>query len=550
MADFSRILSVLGVLLTFVLLIQLAFTGIGQEIGPHWSQPTELSATQSSATSEYVAIDVAGGPDGGTAAWVVQEAGTYRVQVADLRGVDGELRVGDTRTVATTTAELQSIDLARAGDRVAVVWERSETSEAVLAVDGETRVVSANDSVRVNNPTVTWVDGTAVVAYQEYAQDGGVWRGVLATVHEDSVAHSRFGSGMGPDSISPSIATGADGAVVAWVNSDEAEARTAPLQTGGEAFAVGEEQTIAQSRTVRTMSGKGQLAKVELSTAGSQMTLLWTDLGSVYVAPLDASGSPAAEPTSVGRGQNPAVGVGEGGDWLVTSVTSDRTSGSDVQYTLARGDALEQGPVSKLPSNAIKTGTAFAPAPVAVWTETGNGNRVLASAYQEAGDSSVATRLQANPMRFVFLGVTAIVLGAVMVPMMPWVVGPLLAGFFLTTRLALDALSGVLGPIAEAFGQDSSSAGVRRGVQGLPALVPAGAFLAANMVVLYALLGGTGDALAGVHFSNPIGVSVVAVVAAAVMTRLLGFESPWKIAGLYGYVQTVGLWVTAVPSFL
>jgi hypothetical protein len=45
-------------------------------------------------------------------------------------------------------------------------------------------------------------------------------------------------------------------------------------------------------------------------------------------------------------------------------------------------------------------------------------------------------------------------------------------------------------------------------------------------------------------------VSLLAVPATAAVAALVDATSPWKLAGLYGYLQTVGLWATAVPLFL
>lgn len=545
----------------FVLTIQLAFTGIGLEIGPHWSEPAELD-TATGPTGELV--DVAATADtaatgsnaitsDGRIAWIVAEAGQYQVRIANVSSQDGSLAVGDPRTVASAEAELESIAIAQRNGTTAVVWKRSDANQALLAVEdgtgiSEPRTVSTNDSIRVNNPSVALVDGTPVVAYQEYAQSTSSWRGVLATVDED-ISYSRFGEGIGPESVSPAVSAGPSGAVVAWVDTAEALAMTAPLSASDGGYVAGEPTVVGDSRTLRSMSGTGQLAEVQLAAGSEGPVLLWTDLGNVRAVRLGADGRPATEPSALGSGQNPGLGAGDG-RWLATTLVSHRSSGIDVRYSLARADDLETGPLSRLPSTAVKADTAFAPAPVVVWTESSNEKRLLVSAYQAEAGSGPLQRLQANPSRFFFLGLTALAIGGVTLPMMPWVAGPLLGGFFVTTRVALGPITAIGRRLAAIAGHEVSTAEIRTGLQSLPSWQPGLLFAVVNTALLVAVLGGSGESIAGIQFVHPVGVSLLAVPAAGTIAALFDMDSPWTLAGLFGYVQTVGLWLTALPSFL
>lgn len=551
MVSLTRLPAAAAVVVAFVLAAQLAFTGIGLEIGPHWSEPEPLDST-TGPTGELVDVSATSNADGeGRVAWIVAEAGEYRVRLANTSASDGELRIGDTRTLVRTDQRLANVDVARGTDTTAVVWRRYEADEAMLALEGarslEPTRVSSNDSLRVNDPTTAIVDGTPVVAYRGYNGSTSSWEGVLA-VGAETPRYQQFGEGIGPQSVSPAVSAGPSGGAVAWVDTDETAAEVAPLtRTDGE-LTVGEPSTVGRSRTLRSMSGTGQLAEVQLSTGASGPVLLWTDLGSVQAVQL-ADGAPTAEPTALGGGQNPAIGAGDG-RWLATTMVRDRASGIDVRYSIATGDGVEHGTLSSLASNAVRADVAFAPEPFVAWVESGGDKRLLVSAYQEEASSGPVTRLTANPFRFGFLGISALALGAVTLPMMPWVAGPLLVGFFLTTRVVLAPASRAASRLTGLVGDERSPMEIRKGVQSLPGWLPALLFAAVDTLALVAILGGSGENIAGVQFAHPFGVSLLALPAAALVGVLFEEESPWKLAALYGFVQTVGLWTTALPAFM
>lgn len=539
-------------LLAFVLTVQLAFTGIGLEIGPHWSEPETLDAT-TGPTGKLVDVAATADADGnGRVAWIVAEAGEYRVRVANATAEDGDLSVGERRTILSTDRRLASVDAAHRNGTTAVVWRRYEANEAMLALEGARSLdptrVSSNDSLRARNPSVALVDGTPVVAYRGYAGSSSSWVGVLA-VGATEPRYTEFGTGIGPESVSPVVSAGPAGATVAWVDTDETAAEVAPLtQSADGTLTVGEPTTAGRSRTLRSMSGTGQLAEVQLSTSASGSVLLWTDLGSVQAAAL-SDGAPAAEPTQLGGGKNPSIGAGDG-RWLATTMVQDRASGIDVRYTLVEDGDTESGTLSRLASTAVRADTAFAPDPFVAWVESGQEKRVLVSAYQAEAKSGPLQRLTANPARFTFLGLSALALGAVTLPMMPWVAGPLLAGFFLTTRVVLHPVTRAGSRLSTLLGLEHSPMDLRKGVQTLPGWLPALLFAAVNTVLLVAILGGSGENIGGVQFANPVGVSLLSLPAAGLIGAMYAEDSPWKLAAVFGFFQTVGLWTTALPNFM
>jgi len=547
----TRLPAAAVVVIAFVLATQLAFTGIGLEIGPHWSEPETLDST-TGPTGELVDVAASADTDDeGRIAWIVAEAGEYRVRVANASASDGELSVGEPRTLAETDQRLSNVDVARGNDTTAVVWKRTEANEAMLALEGartlDPTLVSSDESLRTNDPTTAIVDGTPVVAYRGYNGSTSSWEGVLA-VGAESPRYQQFGEGIGPQSVSPTVSAGADSATVAWVDTDETAAEAAPLVQTDEGLAVGEASTVGRSRTLRSMSGTGQLAEVLLSTGEGGPVALWTDLGSVQAVPLE-DGAPAAEPTALRSGQNPAIGAGED-RWLATTLVRDRASGIDVRYSIATADGVESGTLSSLASNAVRADTAFAPDPFAAWIESGGEKRLYVSAYTQDARDGPVTRLTANPFRFGFLGGSALALGVVTLPMMPWVAGPLLAGFFLTTRLVLSPVARAGSRLAALLGDERSPMEIRKGIQNLPGWLPALLFVAVNVLVLVQVLGGSGENIAGVQFAHPLGVSLLALPASALVGALFEEDSPWKLAGLYGFIQTVGLWTTALPAFM
>jgi len=548
----TRLPAAAVVLLAFVLTAQLAFTGIGLEIGPHWSEPETLDST-TGPTGKLVDVAATADSDGnGRVAWIVTEAGEYRIRVANATAQDGQLSIGERRTLVRTDNRLASVDVARRNGTTAVVWRRHEANEAMLALEGARSLgptrVSSNDSLRARDPTVALVSGTPVVAYRGYARSTSSWVGVLA-VGASEPRYTEFGEGIGTESVSPAVSAGPTGATVAWVDTDETAAEVAPLTRSADGtLTVGEPTTVGRSRTLRSMSGTGQLAEVQLSTAGSGSVLLWTDLGSVQAVPL-SDGAPAAEPTDLGGGQNPSIGAGDG-RWLATTMVQDRASGIDVRYTLVGEGATESGMLSRLASTAVRADTAFAPDPFVAWVESGQEKRLLVSAYQAKASSGPLQRLTANPARFGFLVISALALGAVTLPMMPWVAGPLLAGFFLTTRVVLQPVTQAGSRLSALSGRERSPMAIRKGIQTLPGWLPALLFAAVNTLLLVAILGGSGENVAGVPFAHPIGVSLLALLAAGLTGALFAEDSPWKLAAIFGFFQTVGLWATALPNFI
>jgi hypothetical protein len=534
-------------LLSLAVGAQLAFTDVGQEIGPHWSDPAALSTLSSGESTGYVGLASDGGADGGAVAWIERDGETHSVRVASVTVAGGEPTIddGSVRTVATAQTELDGVDVARAGDRVAVVWESVAENRVLLLVDGETRVVSTNESSSVNYPSVAFVDGTPTVAFQEYYN--GSWVAHVATVPADGAPDRvRLGTAVTPGAVSPSIAATDGGAAVGWINTENGSGHVTSFRIDDGGLAPADERSLGPARSVSTMSGTGQLASVTLDEGADGPVVLWTDLGEVNVLQL---GGGAAEAVAVGQGKNPDMAASDD-QWLATMVVSDRSSGSDIAYALGDGSDPEIGPVSRLPSNAVESAPFYGQGAAAAWTESGGTNELLVSAYRDDGASGPVSRLTAAPTRFLFIGLTAAVVGLVTVPLMPWVVGPLLAGFLLTTRTALDILFGAVARVANLAGRNTSVGGLRRQVREVPPIVPVALFAAVN-VALFVHLAGGGRAVAdAIAFANPLGVSALGAVAALVVGRLYDVTSGWQMAAVFGYCQTVAAWATALPLFM
>ncbi|MFB6136288.1 MAG: hypothetical protein ABEJ04_05975 [Halobacteriaceae archaeon] len=545
MPELRRHVAAAVILLSLAVGSQLAFTAVGQEIGPHWSEPTEVSHLSSASSTAYVSLASDGGPDGGAVAWIARDGGTYAVRFGSVSVSDGTPTVADRRTLTTGDAEYASVDVARSGDRTAVVWKEVGESRAYLWVDGTTRVVSANESVRVNHPSVTFVDGTPVVAYQEYYD--GEWVGHVVAVPpegEGDPAHARFGTAV--RALSPSIAAADEGAVVGWIDTRNATGHVTSLRFDGESIRFGEERSLGSARTVRTMSGTGQVASVTVDGGDGGPVVLWTDLGIVNVRPLGAG---EAGTTTLGDGQNPGFATDDG-RWLATMVVTARASGSDIAYSLGTDAGVESGPVSRLPSNAVLSAPVFGDEPAVAWTESGSTNRLLVSAYHANTGGGPVSRLSAAPLRFLFIGVASAVVALVTVPLMPWVVGPLLAGFLLTTRFALDALLGAVARLLGVAGREASVSGLRQRLRTVPSVVPVALFAVVNVGLFVSIAGGQQAVADAVTFASPLGVSAMAAVAAVLVDRLYGVESGWQRAALFAYCQTMAAWATGLPAFM
>lgn len=521
------------VLLSLVVGAQLAFTDVGEEIGPHWSEPAVVTEFSGGGVS-LEGLAAAGDEQGATVAWIEHRSGDDRVRAASFRVRDGAVTVDPPETLASGAADLVDVDVARADGAAAVVWERREANEVYLHADGETRRVSPPEASRVLEPTVALVDGTPVVAWGDY-QDG-TYTGSLVVMGE-SRTERRFGSAVGGDS--PSLSPVGDDVAVGWVDPDEGVAY-AGLARADEGYAVGDVRELGPARAVSSFAGGGTPGVVDI--AGEGRYYLRSDMGTVSVGRLGPEG-PTDERT-LGSGQGPRLAA-DGDNWLATWVVQRRGSGSDVAYATPEGESL----AVKLPSNSLRAAPVYAPEPAIAWSESGQRQRVLVSAHRADAEGGPLVRLRAAPLRFLFVGVAGIAAGAVTAPLFPWVVVPFLLGFLLTTRLARDALARAAVGLSRATSRGSDRHDVGDRLARIHPVVPVGLYVALNVALLRYWTGGT-TLLPGVYVASPLGLTAGALVATAAVALTWRLRSPWKLSAAFAVCQSAALWATALPSFL
>jgi len=560
-----------GVLVLVVLALsaQLAFTDVGRQLGAHWSEPAELGAVDGddAAVTSLAARD-------GAVAWIERTGDAWTVRTAQVAtggtgGTDGSggtesgstgddggtgdadpdasgLAVRDARTVATSTTELRGVGVARSGDRTVAVWERVDGDEIVLHDGDAARVVRGGESL--DSPTVAVVGDRTVLAHREFAGDefalrvavvdGGATVAGAAAGGARSMALAPVGGAGGTDEDGSPSATAAG---LAWVEPDDFDVQYARVDPDGPT--VGANRSFGVARAGGGFGSAAGPGPVSL-TGGRAPRVVWSDLGRIYARPADGSGPREA----VASGAGPrAVATADG--WLVTWLTTSRATGSDVRYARYGPAGVESAYVSRLPSNAVDAvPVRTADGSVAVvWTERRGGVRVLASAYDPSGTSSVVERATTAPGRLGFVALAAVAAGAVLVPISPWVVFPLLVGFLATTELVLGAASAVAARLLGLVGRDVDARGVRERLRALPVAVPVGLFVLSNVTVLLWLGGG---GIAGVNFGGMVPISIAAVAGTGLIGLVGGIDSPWRLVVLFSYVQSVGLWATALPGVL
>ncbi|WP_313694494.1 hypothetical protein [Halorarum halobium] len=526
-------LSVL-VLVALAVGAQLAFTDVGREIGGDWGEPTELATLDDGTTFGSVAAGGSVAPPGGAVAWVERTTDGDRLRVARLAAENGQLAVEDAATVATL-AEAPEVDVARTGERVAVTWIDREADAVRLWTDGAgTRTVSAPDTARVASVDVATLPNRTVLAWRAY--EDGSYRVRLGLVGPDGVERRTLDA-VATGRNSPAIAAGPAGerVALAWVNDD-----------GNATVAVGpptgsfDPERLGDARGGSGGIGGGPPAAIDVGF-GDRVVGVWSDLGVVHAGPV------GTEPTRLGSGRTPRVAAGED-RWLATQVVRDRSSANDLAYVIRGGGATGSGSVSRLPSNALQGAPLFAPDPAVAWVERGGTNRLLASAYTGTGPTGPVERLTAGATRFGFVALAAGLAATVTVPLLPWVAGPLVVGFLLTTRTALSAVARLASVLLGRFGGEASAGTVRTRLRDAPPWVGFGLFVLANLAV-YLRLGKQG-VLPGGTAPPPLGVSALALVGTAVLSRLLRADSAWRLSFLFGYCQSLVLWSVALPSFL
>lgn len=560
----AHVLSVL-VVLALAVGAQIAYTDVGREVDGDWSQPTEVSSLPSGSTAAYPDVAAAGDGDRAVVAWIETTAGEYRLRVARIaRGSDGDgVRVLDRRTLHRTDDELREVDAALADGRLAVAVENADADRIALfrgpASDGdlEAVTVSSGETARVESVDVAGVGDRTAVAWRAYVDGGFAGRlaliGAADSANRSAAPDRRALPNATTGRNSPALAAaGDDTLAVAWAHADDSSVQLAVGSPTGELSG----ERVADARRGASSFSSANLppvVDVAASPDGGDgaPVLAWTDLSVVHVVAGDAS---TAE---FGSGSRLRV-AGDATDWTAIWTVADRTSGRDLVY--ARGSAgsdtggdatgvAERGHVSRLPSNTLAAAPAYLGGePAVAWVERGGDRRLLVSGYTGGGPVGPAGRLAATPLRFAFVSIVAVALAVVTVPLLPWVAGPLLAGFLLTTRTALSAIGAVVARTAGLFDRSMRPADVRSWVQSAPAWVALAAFIPVNVAV-FAYLGRNG-VVPGVPAVEPFGLTALALAATLAIAGARGIDSSWRLVFLYGYCQSVALWAAAAPAFL
>lgn len=528
-----------AVLLTLVVGAQLAYTPVGQPVGERWTNP--VTATALSATEDQGVLEVAAAGDGerGAVAWLVRADDRYRVEVASVTVERGRVELGPSRTVASSTRGLEGLDVAVAGDDVALVWERSLANDIVLHRDGETHVVSA-DPLRVAEPSVALVDGGAVVAWQEW--NASVVGMQVAVVASGSVTYRFVPIGTGGTG-SPAVDTTDDGIALTWFDASSRTTRTAFGRPGPDGPTFHANWTLGRARPSGGFGGGSGSVAVDASADGDVVRAVWFDLATLMTGQARLDGT-VSEPVALGRGDRPAVAA-DGGRWLATWVVTGRAADTDLAF--ASGEAA--GTLSRFPSSANHPSPFFAPDGGVAWSEQGAQSRVLVSGFRAAGGPKVLARLQAEPGRLAFVALAAAVVGLVTLPIMPWVFGSMLVAFYLTNRFFRERLVGALAWLAGLVVRTGGRPAVRARLDAVPPTVWAGVFAVGETAVLVALLPTVGGTVP-LSFAGPVTLSVGAGLGTALLELVVPRRSPWAIAATFAYLQTAALWATALPDVL
>ena len=531
------------VLLALVVGAQLGYTEVGQPVGARWSDPATLA---SSPVDESRVLEVAAAGDGetGAVAWLTRSGDTYRVEVARVTAEAGTVEVGPRRTVASGATELESVDVAVDGDAVALAWERSLENDVVLYADGEARVVS-DDPLRVLEPSVALVDGGAVVAWQQY--NGGDFAVEVAGATADGdvtrTAVSVETGGIG----SPSVDAAGDGFALVWYDDGSRSTRAAFGRLGPDGPTLGPAQVLGAARPSGGFGGgaSGAMA-VDGAARGDAVRAVWLDVGTVTTAASTRGGS-ADEPTTHGRGDRPRVAVAED-RWLAAWVVTGRAADTDLRYA-AGGEGTPSGTLSRFPSSANHPSPFYAPDAAVAWSERGGESRVLVAGLRETPDRRYLARLTTEPGRLAFVGVAALVVAVVTLPIMPWLFVSMLVAFYLTTRLARSALVGALARLAGLRGDAVDPRAVETRLDDVPPEAWAALFAAGEVALLVVLLPPVG-ANVSLSFAGPVVLSLGAAAGTAALQAVERQRSPWRIIAVFAYLQTAALWATALPDVL
>ncbi len=412
----SKVVAVLFVFALLLVTVQLAFTAVGTTAGAHWGDPVTVATTSGSVTS----LSTAGGDDGAVVAWIVDTGDRWRVEVANVSLDGGSATVESPRTVASSSTELDGVDVAVDGNRRAIVWKVHDTNRIRLRTEGRTRTISS--ALRTRSPSVAFVDGRPVsawIAYRNASFDlrttsGGTKRWIAADP-----------GGVG----SPTVVGGPNGGRIVWREGSNWTAETIPLNVDDAGHvSLGKRRSLGEAYAA---GGFGTSVAGAIDAAGSngRVRAVWTNQRIVTAATVE--GRNATDPVTFGPGQQPRIAARDD-QWIAAWLIETKNRGYDLQYR-TNGGTTERA--VSLPGNSLYPSPVFGPSAGLVWTEnTGSHTDVLVSAYRPHETASVIRRLGSSPERLGFVTLAASVVGAVTLPMMPWVDASFVGAFLLTTR--------------------------------------------------------------------------------------------------------------------
>lgn len=543
----ARTLVVGGLVLVALLVgTQVAFTGVGQPVSPLFSEPTEATVFGTGPDTYVVDVAADGDDGGGAVAWTERRGDRFRVRVARTEIADGTVTVGEPRTLASADAALTSLDVAVRGGEVAVVWERTAGNDVVLARPsaGTTRVVS-DDPLRVEQPAVALVDGGTVVAWRQYRD--GEFDVRLATLPggpaADGAVVRRFVGGPSAGIGSPSLSAAGDGFAVTYLDADESVAVTRFGRLTADGAALGSRVVLGDARAAGGFGGGGQAALGSDANA-TAVRGVWVDVSSVLTGTATREG-PVRSAADLGPGDRPGVAV-LGGDWLAAWLVQSPSTGADVLFADAAG---RRGQLSRLPSSAADPSPLFAPEAGVAWSERGVENRVLVAAALDRPRGGTVDRLAREPAQFGFVTLTAAVVGLVTVPILPWVFFAVAGAFYATSRTVNGLALRLVARLGGLSGERPDPRVLRERFEAVPAVVWLVVFAAWEVALLTVLLGPSTSATS-ISFSSPVAVSLGALLGTIAVGWVGRVDSPWRVVGVFVYLQTAALWATALPTIL
>lgn len=522
---------------------QLAFTDVGKAQGNSFTPAVTLESMPAGPDAYVADLAAAGEGSRGAAAWIVVRDGQWSVHVAHLSIDDGDVTADETIELVEGSQRIESVSIAVEGESTAVAYERTGDNEvAVHVLPEDTQYVVGQDALRTVETGVTLTDQAPVVGYQEYRN--GTFRAAVSTLESGDqpqlIGGSTTGNGV------PALASTDDQVAVMWYDATNRTAVLTPGTVTDTTIAMDEHHRLGEAQVAGSFGGQGVMA---MANDGSASTVrnVWTDVGRVKTAEW-SPGEPAGDSETLGVGERPGVATDETG-WLAAWLVETRASGLDIEFVRERGGNATTGVVSQHQTDAIHPSPLFAPDPGVVWTERGAESQVLASGFREEATTGPITRLQLNPERFVFIGLSGAVLGVVLTPMMPWNFVAFFVAFYVTSATLRNRVERT---IASRGNDDTDSADlgrVRARIDAVPTWVWVAGFVVLDAVLLYVLLP-AGVSATSIQFSNPVGVSVVAAAGTAVMMVVWDWESTWGPMIVFAYLQTVALWLTGLPTIL